>query len=215
MPRIGMEPLRRKALVDATLRAIGQHGSLDVTMSDIAREAGVSPALAHHYFGSKQQLLIEAIRSLLRRLRMDAAAALEHIDAPRDRLSAIIRVSFQTDQFTRETIAAWLAFYVEAQRSADVRRLLVIYTKRLRSNLLDSLNRLCPPDDAARIAEGVAAMIDGLYIRQSLQSVSAGSSASIALTEDYLGLQLQPFLKESAVLSPEMSRTNAAENDHA
>ena len=40
------------------MRAIGPHGSLDVTMSDIAREAGVSPALAHHYFGSKQQLLV-------------------------------------------------------------------------------------------------------------------------------------------------------------
>ncbi len=58
MPKLGMEPLRRKALVDATLKTIGTHGSLDVTMSDIAREAGVSPALAHHYFGSKQQLLL-------------------------------------------------------------------------------------------------------------------------------------------------------------
>ncbi len=49
MPKLGMEPVRRKALVDAALKTIGSHGSLDVTMSDIAREAGVSPALAHHY----------------------------------------------------------------------------------------------------------------------------------------------------------------------
>ncbi len=76
MPKIGMEPLRRKALVDAALRTIGHHGSLNVTMSDIAREAGVSAALAHHYFGSKQQLLLETIRSLLRDLRRDAVAAL-------------------------------------------------------------------------------------------------------------------------------------------
>ncbi len=194
MPRIGMEPLRRKALVDATLRAIGQHGSLDVTMSDIAREAGVSPALAHHYFGSKQQLLVATIRSLLTRLRADTVTAMEHLDTPRERLSAIIRVSFQADQFAPETVAGWLAFYVEAQRSEEVRRLLVIYSRRLRSNLLHSLERLCPPDDAARIAEGVAAMIDGLYIRQSLRSAPIGSTASIALTEDYLDLQLRPFL---------------------
>ncbi len=195
MPRIGMEPLRRKALVDATLRTIGQQGSLDVTMSDIAREAGVSPALAHHYFGSKQQLLVATIRSLLARLRADAVAALENLKTPRERLSAIIRVSFQADQFTPETVAAWLAFYVEAQRSEEVRRLLVIYARRLRSNLLDSLERLCPPDDAARIAEGVAAMIDGLYIRQSLRSAPIGSTASITLTEDYLDLQLRRFLR--------------------
>ena len=198
MPRIGMEPVRRKALVDATLRAIGQHGSLDVTMSDIAREAGVSPALAHHYFGSKQQLLVATIRSLLRRLRTDIVAELEHIRTPRERLSAVIRVSFKADQFAPEVVAAWLAFYVEAQRSEEVRRLLVIYARRLRSNLLDSLARLCPPDDAARIAEGVAAMIDGLYIRQSLHSASIGSSGSIALTEDYLDLQLRPFIRDAA-----------------
>ncbi len=198
MPRIGMEPLRRKALVDATLRTIGQQGSLDVTMSDIAREAGVSPALAHHYFGSKQQLLVATIRSLLARLRADAVAALENLETPRERLSAIIRLSFQADQFAPETVAAWLAFYVEAQRSEEVRRLLVIYARRLRSNLLDSLERLCPPDDAARIAEGVAAMIDGLYIRQSLRSAPIGSTASVTLTEDYLDLQLRPFLRPDA-----------------
>ncbi|MCF6369925.1 transcriptional regulator BetI [Rhizobium halophilum] len=207
MPRIGMEPLRRKALVEATLRTIGQQGSLDVTMSEIAREAGVSPALAHHYFGSKQQLLVATIRSLLARLRTDAVSALENVETPRERLSAIIRVSFQADQFAPETVAAWLAFYVEAQRSEEVRRLLVIYARRLRSNLLDSLERLCPPDDAARIAEGVAAMIDGLYIRQSLRSAPIGSTASMTLTEDYLDLQLRPFLRQDApgTLAPNSS----------
>jgi len=150
MPKIGMEPLRRKALVDAALRTIGHHGSLNVTMSDIAREAGVSAALAHHYFGSKQQLLLETIRSLLRDLRRDAVAALTRANGPRARLSAIVHVSFQSDQFTPETVSAWLAFYVEAQRSEETRRLLVLYSRRLRSNLMASLNRLCPMPRALR-----------------------------------------------------------------
>src|SRR3546814_16170774 len=141
-----MEPLRRKALVDATLRAIGQHGSLDVTMSDIAREAGVSPALAHHYFGSKQQLLVATIRTLLTRLRADMVAAIEHLDTPRERLSAIIRVSFQADQFAPDTVPAWLSFHLAAPRSEEVRLLTVIYLRRRSSHLLPSFNRLCPPD---------------------------------------------------------------------
>jgi TetR/AcrR family transcriptional repressor of bet genes len=40
------------------------------------------------------------------------------------------------------------------------------------------------------MAEGAAAMIDGLYIRQSLRSVATGIEASIALTEDYLTTHL-------------------------
>jgi TetR/AcrR family transcriptional repressor of bet genes len=190
MPKIGMEPVRRKALVDAALRVIGDHGSLSVTMSEIARQAGVSAALAHHYFGSKEQLLIETVRSLLRQLREDVVTALKAASSPRQRLSAVIRVSFQSDQFTPETIAAWLAFYAEAQRSEEVRRFLVLYARRLRSNLVADLKALCAPEDAERIAEGAAAMIDGLYIRQSLKSAPIGIEASIALTEDYLTMHL-------------------------
>ncbi|NTF41254.1 transcriptional regulator BetI [Rhizobium rhizogenes] len=190
MPKVGMEPVRRKALVDAAMRVIGDHGSLTVTMSEIAKQAGVSPALAHHYFGSKEQLLIETVRVHLQRLRDSVVTALRAAPTPREKLSAVIRVSFQADQFAPETIAAWLAFYAEAQRSEETRRFLVIYARRLRSNLLANLKTLCPAEDAERIAEGAAAMIDGLYIRQSLRSAPISIEASIALTDDYLTTHL-------------------------
>ena len=186
MPKVGMEPVRRKALVDAAMRVIGDHGSLTVTMSEIAKQAGVSPALAHHYFGSKEQLLIETVRVHLQRLRDSVVTALREAKTPREKLSAVIRVSFQADQFAPETIAAWLAFYAEAQRSEETRRFLVIYARRLHSNLVANLKALCPAPDAGRIAEGAAAMIDGLYIRQGLRSAPISTEASIALTEDYL-----------------------------
>lgn len=193
IPVTGMETIRRKELVDAALRTIGQQGSLSVTMSEIAREAGVSPALAHHYFGNKEQLLEETMRSLLRQLHSDTARALAAAASPRERLSAIVRVSFQADQFDPGTIAAWLAFYANAQRSENTRRLLLIYTGRLASNLRESLLRLCPRQDAARIAAGAGAMIDGLYIRHSLRGPTPDASAAMALVEDYLTTQLQPF----------------------
>ncbi len=190
MPKVGMEPVRRKALVDAAMRVIGDHGSLTVTMSEIAKQAGVSPALAHHYFGSKEQLLIETVRVHLQRLRDSVVTALREAKTPREKLSAVIRVSFQADQFAPETIAAWLAFYAEAQRSEETRRFLVIYARRLHSNLVANLKALCPTGDAGRIAEGAAAMIDGLYIRQGLRSAPISTEASIALTEDYLTTHL-------------------------
>ena len=65
MPKTGMEPMRRRALIDAAIAAIGARGSLDVTMSDIASRAGVSSALAHHYFGAKEGLLQATMRQIL------------------------------------------------------------------------------------------------------------------------------------------------------
>jgi TetR/AcrR family transcriptional regulator, transcriptional repressor of bet genes len=208
MPKLGMEPVRRKALVDAALRTIGSQGSLDVTMSEIAREAGVSPALAHHYFGSKQHLLIATIRTLLAQLRANGVTALHTAATPRERVSAMIRVSFQADQFTPEVVAAWLAFYSQAQTSEEVRRLLVVYARRLHSNLLSGLKPLCATDKARRIAEGTAAMIDGLYIRQSLRAAPLSIEASVTLVEDYVSGQLGR-LDRSLPLTPALSSSNA------
>ena len=50
MPKLGMEPIRKAALVKATIVEIGRVGSLDVTVSQIAQRAGISPALSFHYF---------------------------------------------------------------------------------------------------------------------------------------------------------------------
>lgn len=190
MPKIGMEPVRRKALVDAALKAIGDHGSLDVTMQEIAKSAGVSPALAFHYFGSKEQLLLATMRSLLRQLKEEAVAAMRQAETPRGKVNALIAVSFGAEQFAASTVAAWLAFYVEAQRSDETRRLLTVYARRLHSNLVAALSPLCGRVEAHHIAEGAAALIDGLYIRRALDAARLDVGEAVALVEDYVTLKL-------------------------
>ena len=190
MPKTGMESLRRKALIDAAILAIGERGSLDVTMSEIAGRAGVSPALAHHYFGAKEELLHATMRHILSELGTDTVAALRGSDNPHERLRAIIAINFSATQFRPQTIAAWLTFYVEAQRSDAMRRLLRVYARRLHSNLMSGLRRLLSAQDAVRTAEGIAAMIDGLYIRRALKDGAPDARSAIALVEDYLEMKL-------------------------
>ena len=80
MPKVGMEPIRRRALIDAAIAAIGDRGALDVTVSEIAGRAGVSTALAHHYFGNKERLLEATMRSLLTELAQDVRARITASD---------------------------------------------------------------------------------------------------------------------------------------
>jgi len=187
-----MEPLRRKALIDATISAIGARGSLDVTMSDIAGRAGVSSALAHHYFGAKDELLQATMRHLLAELNADTRQALASAQTARARVSAIIAVNFSEKQFQPETIAAWLAFYVEAQKSASLRRLLRVYARRLHSNLMSGLTALLPRAAADQAAEAIAALIDGLYIRRALRDGTPNAAGAIAIVEDYVETKLRP-----------------------
>ncbi len=139
MPKVGMEPLRKRELIDAAIRTIGQRGSLDVTVAEIAHEAGVSPALAHHYFGGKEQLILATMRHLLKELGHDLTAALQTAKTPAARIAAVIAVNFSASQFAPETVDAWLTFYVHAQKSTDTRRLLRVYARRMHSNLAHAL----------------------------------------------------------------------------
>ncbi|HWK65421.1 MAG TPA: transcriptional regulator BetI [Rhizobiaceae bacterium] len=190
MPKVGMEPLRRRALIDAAIAAIGERGSLDVTMSDIAGRAGVSSALAHHYFGAKEGLLQATMRHLLAELGRDVRTALSGASEPRSRVAAIVRVNFSEAQFQEETIAAWLAFYVAAQHSGELRRLLRIYACRLHSNLMSGLAPLMPRSEAERTAEAIAALIDGLYIRRALKDGPPNAASAIAIVEDFLAMKI-------------------------
>lgn len=190
MLRLGMEPIRRRELIDAAIAAIGERGSLDVTVSQIARRAGVSSGLAHHYFGNKEQLIIATMRHLLTELLVAVRRELAGATTPRARISAIVRANFGPEQFDKATVAAWLSFYVLAQESDEARRLWQVYARRLLSNLIDSLKRLTDPDHAARIATGTAAMIDGIYIRCALAGVPGDAGEPIALVENYVDVQL-------------------------
>ena len=178
MPKLGMEPIRRDALVKATIAEIGAAGSLDVTVSRIARRAGVSSALAHHYFGGKEDLLVAAMRHILGTYGAAVRGALATAMTPRARLDAIIRASFGPGNFAPEVIAAWLNFYVHAQSAPGARRLLAVYQGRLRSNLVHALRPLVG-ENAPDLAETVAAMIDGLYLRHALGGAADGQAAGV------------------------------------
>lgn len=167
MPKIGQEPKRRAALVAATVEEIGAAGSLDVTVGQIAKRAGMSSALAHHYFGGKAQIFLAAMRHILSEYSRDVRGALDSA-APGKRLEAIIDGSFDPNCFDPAAISAWLNFYVLAQRDPEAARLLRIYQRRLHSNLVHALRGRCR--DPKGVAVIIAAQIDGVYLRAALDN---------------------------------------------
>ena len=177
MPKLGMEPIRREALVKATIMEIGEAGSLDVTVSKIAKRAGMSSALAHHYFGGKDDIFLAAMRHTLSVYGAEVRGALAMADGHRARLEAIIRAGFTPSNFRREVISAWLNFYVTAQTSPGAQRLLTIYQRRLHANLMNDLRPLVG-DRADGVARRLAALVDGIYLRRGLDSDASREGAA-------------------------------------
>ena len=190
MPRPDTGETRRRALIGAALKEISDRGSLDVTMAQIARRAGVSSALAHHYFGAKEDLILATMRHLLAEFGEVVVAGLRKAPTPRARASAIIDGSFGPEQFHSATISAWLTFYAKALSAPGAARLLGVYQRRLHSNLVHALRPLVPGGEAERIAAGLGALIDGVYLREALLGRPTRPAKAIAVVEDYLDAQL-------------------------
>ena len=189
MPKLGMEPIRKAALVKATIVEIGRAGSLDVTVGQIAKRAGMSSALAHHYFGSKEEMFLAAMRHVLTLYGAEVRGALALADGPEQRVRAILAASFSPANFRREAVGAWLNFWLMAQMVPDARRLLAVYHRRLRSNLLVGLRPLVG-DQAVAVANGLGALIDGLYLREVLKSGPPDGRAAVASAMAYLNAHL-------------------------
>ena len=180
MTRRGTGRARREALVDAAIGEIGRVGSLDVTVSQIAARAGVSAALAHHYFGSKEQIFLAAMRRLLRDYAAEVRAAQAAAGPdPAARARAVVRANFADSNLRPEAVTAWLTLYIRAQRSEAVSRLLRVYHRRLRSNLMHDLRPLLGPG-AEAAAMTLGALIDGFYIRRSLERPPPAREACVA-----------------------------------
>jgi TetR/AcrR family transcriptional regulator, transcriptional repressor of bet genes len=190
VPKLGMEPIRKAALVKATITEIGRAGSLDVTVSQIAKRAGMSSALAHHYFGSKEDMFLAAMRHILTLYGAEVRGALALAEGPQGRVKAVLAASFSPANFRREAVGAWLNFWVLAQTVPQARRLLAIYQRRLRSNLLAGLRPLAGAK-AEALADGLAALIDGLYLREGLKSGAPDGAAAVVTAMDYLECQIR------------------------
>jgi AcrR family transcriptional regulator len=53
---------KAQRIIEAMRRSVAKRGTAGSTFDHVAREAGVSRGLLHYYFGTKEQLLLEAVR---------------------------------------------------------------------------------------------------------------------------------------------------------
>jgi AcrR family transcriptional regulator len=53
---------KAQRIVEAMRRSVARRGTVGSTFDHVSREAGVSRGLLHYYFGTKEQLLVEAVR---------------------------------------------------------------------------------------------------------------------------------------------------------
>ncbi|SDG09294.1 transcriptional regulator, TetR family [Onishia taeanensis] len=201
MPKVGMEPIRRRQLIQATMDAIDDVGLADATVVRIARLAGVSAGIISHYFGGKDGLLEATMRQILQDLGDAVHERRQGLPkhAPRAHMRAIIDGNFDRSQVSQSVMKTWLAFWASSMHRHNLHRLQHVNDRRLYSNLCHQFRQCLPRQQAREAAGGLAAMIDGLWLRGALAPEGLDVDRARELAYDYLDEKLAHGAEHSAL----------------
>ncbi len=189
MPRVVDHVDRRHELAEAAWRAIVKYGLEGTTTRLIAKESGYSAGVLAHYFESKDEILLEALRishdGVDRRIR-EAVEDKDGFDALRTFCIEVLPISEQPVRETHLEMSMWSRALVNdelrsVQRSESSR------WRRLLERLIVDAQRSgelveMPP---RTIAVLLSAVIDGLSIYALLYPDRFGKAELIGFLDEF------------------------------
>jgi AcrR family transcriptional regulator len=196
-----------EALVRAAYRLIASKGIERTTLQGIADAAGVSKALAVYYFKTKENLLLAAIRWVLARVAERLTNSVASVDAPEEKVQAMIDAIFVDARRNRDFYLAYTALIGEAARNVRFNELNVTFQSIVNSAYADLIRAgegtvfvVDRVDDAAM---GMRALIDGFFLQwleetnwiELHQSYKEACAHAILR---YLGAATPPFVPADA-----------------
>ena len=165
---------RRQQILEAAAVVISQRGVCDARIADIAAAAATSTGLILYYFGSKDQLLAEALTYAEDQFYLHIFHRITTLDDPRAQLSQLISSACPgTNDAAREVNAEW-ALWVElwarALHDDEVARKRAALDRRWRSTIADIVRTgqrhgVFAAVETYDFALELAALMDGLALQ--------------------------------------------------
>ena len=182
---------RRTSLLRAALVTVAEFDIEGATVARICARAGASRGLISHYFDSKEDLLVAALRGLF-----DEAQILKQsIAADRtlpcvERIRRIAHSSFKAPIYSWETAAAWQAFTNASRHSSAYQSAIRQSTQRSVATALPLFQQLASQSllrgNPADNAMGLFILIDGLWNSLATGKDQLRPAQAIALCDIYI-----------------------------
>jgi AcrR family transcriptional regulator len=188
---------KAQRIVEAMRSSVARRGTAGSTFDHVSREAGVSRGLLHYYFGTKEQLLVEAVRrdcelrmELLEGRLASAQSAEDYIDLMAQNLQ-------ETVHEEPEFVTLVFELFTLSRRNEDIAAEYAGLMRRMRGQVAamlavaqdEGILRLHAEPEA--VAEILFSLADGLVLRMLAEpdrdftaTVQAGILAVRALLTD-------------------------------
>ena len=168
---------RRIQMLRAAAELICERGFSDTRIADVAKRAGVSSALVIYYFGTRDRLLVDALRYSEESFYEAGEQMLADVSSLRERLSLLIRWTCVPEGDGDDEIPGawglWFDLWAQAFRHDEVKIGRMELDARWRRMIIDAVESAEPGElrsqvDAKMFALEFAALLDGLSIQVAL-----------------------------------------------
>ena len=116
MPKIVDHDERRDQIALVACRVVAENGFDQATIVRIAREAGYTTGMVAHYFDTKQDIIIAALRLVLRRIE-------ERLTKPSTDLLTLLSEALPIDEQRFIECAFWSAFWGQVSADKKLKRI--------------------------------------------------------------------------------------------
>jgi len=165
------KPTARERILAAAVRRIASEGIDEVRIARIAMDAGVSSALVHYHFDTREALLAEALEFSYERAG-DVRISTGELPASShaERLAAMIEQCLPSTPALEQDWVLWVELWLRAVRHPELRpvaerlyaRMREWFASEIAAGVRDGEFGRCDPDE---IADRTLALIDGFGLR--------------------------------------------------
>jgi AcrR family transcriptional regulator len=166
-PKRRLDAVRRPQILATAVELIREKGLWDVRISDIAKRAGMSPTSVVYYFGTKDELLAQAITGADDAFYGPVVAELEPLRRAGQRLVCLIVRSSTSDW------VLWLDLWVYARHHPETAVAQRRFHRRWRNTIEEVIADGCETgewevSDPPGVSQRICALTDGLAVHMTL-----------------------------------------------
>jgi len=202
-PATEQNEARRIEMLRAAAELICERGFGDTRIADVARRAGVSSALVIYYFGTRDRLLVDALRHSEESFYEAAENMLAEVPSLRERLSLLIQwtcVPEGADEIPGAW-GLWFDLWAQAFRHDEIKAGRAELDSRWRKMIVDALDSSELSSKEKRMfALEFSALLDGLSIQVALEDPEVDSDLAYDIA--------MHFAKRELNLPPAKKRLN-------
>jgi AcrR family transcriptional regulator len=171
---------KRNQILAAVRKLLAQNGYAATTITQVAKEAGVSRGLLHYYFKNKEEMLAQVIRENVEKGSSLTLRVFEQSATPRDIATQIINKFGELFSEDPYHCNVYFESWAVARQSRLIKSQLTEQYARFRDTLQTGLQTavtrgvLSPQTDPVNLAGVLASLLDGLALQLMADPELAG-----------------------------------------